>query len=244
MLICSFSGGKDSTAMLHLLMEQGRKPDKIYFFDTGWEFPAMYDHIKLVEKKLKVTIEIKRPPKPFLYYMLFEPTVKGGTGYGWPRLHARWCTGLKKSALNKDVPKDAVTAVGLAADETKRAEKAGMQKGKIFPLIEAGMTEADCLRFCYAEGYSWGGLYEEFQRVSCFCCPLQRIGDLQNLRERHSDLWKKMLQWDTVCENRTAYKNYKNKSVKGHDVWWNLAQWDAYFESEEEKRVSQEMLFK
>jgi 3'-phosphoadenosine 5'-phosphosulfate sulfotransferase (PAPS reductase)/FAD synthetase len=44
---CSFSGGKDSTAMLLMLIEKGCPLDRIIFFDTGWEFPQMYDHINM-----------------------------------------------------------------------------------------------------------------------------------------------------------------------------------------------------
>lgn len=43
--VASFSGGKDSTAMVLRLIKEGRPLDEIVFFDTGWEFPQMYDHI-------------------------------------------------------------------------------------------------------------------------------------------------------------------------------------------------------
>ncbi|GAI98610.1 unnamed protein product, partial [marine sediment metagenome] len=37
--IASFSGGKDSTAMLLRLIKEGWPLDEVVFFDTGWEFP-------------------------------------------------------------------------------------------------------------------------------------------------------------------------------------------------------------
>ena len=48
--IVSFSGGKDSTAMLLLMIEKGYKIDEIIFLDTGVEFPEMYEHIEKVKK--------------------------------------------------------------------------------------------------------------------------------------------------------------------------------------------------
>ena len=48
--IVSFSGGKDSTAMLLKMIEEDMKIDDIIFCDTGIEFPSMYDHIEKVEK--------------------------------------------------------------------------------------------------------------------------------------------------------------------------------------------------
>ena len=48
--VVSFSGGKDSTAMLLKMLEEGMQVDEIIFCDTGVEFPAMYDHIDKVEK--------------------------------------------------------------------------------------------------------------------------------------------------------------------------------------------------
>ena len=47
--IVSFSGGKDSTAML-LMMIENNKIDEIIFLDTTVEFPQMYEHIEKVEK--------------------------------------------------------------------------------------------------------------------------------------------------------------------------------------------------
>jgi len=45
MNIVSFSGGKDSTAMLLRMLELKMPVDKIVFADTGFEFPELYDYI-------------------------------------------------------------------------------------------------------------------------------------------------------------------------------------------------------
>ena len=47
--IVSFSGGKDSTAMLLRMIELNMQVDEIIFCDTGVEFPQMYDHLDRVE---------------------------------------------------------------------------------------------------------------------------------------------------------------------------------------------------
>ena len=42
--IVSFSGSKDSTAMLLHLLELGEPVDEVLFCDTTVEFPEMYTH--------------------------------------------------------------------------------------------------------------------------------------------------------------------------------------------------------
>lgn len=44
--IVQFSGGKDSTAMLNLMLEKGMQIDEVVFFDTGWEFDSVYQNIE------------------------------------------------------------------------------------------------------------------------------------------------------------------------------------------------------
>ena len=44
--VVSLSGGKDSTAMLLLMLERGWPIDAVLNADTGMEFPEMYEHLK------------------------------------------------------------------------------------------------------------------------------------------------------------------------------------------------------
>ena len=48
--VVSLSGGKDSTAMLLRMLEEGMPVDIILFCDTGMEFPGLYNHIDQLEK--------------------------------------------------------------------------------------------------------------------------------------------------------------------------------------------------
>ena len=48
--VVQFSGGKDSTAMLLMMLEKNMPIDDIIFCDTGKEFPQIYEHIEKMNK--------------------------------------------------------------------------------------------------------------------------------------------------------------------------------------------------
>lgn len=51
--IVQFSGGKDYTAMLDLMIKKDMQIDEVVFFDTGWEFDSVYANIHKHEQMLK-----------------------------------------------------------------------------------------------------------------------------------------------------------------------------------------------
>ena len=61
--VVSFSGGKDSTAMLLRMIELDYQIDEIVFADTLFEFPELSEYIKRVEKYIGRKITILRPAK-------------------------------------------------------------------------------------------------------------------------------------------------------------------------------------
>ena len=106
--IASVSFGKDSLAMLLMLIEKKWKLDEVVFYDTGMEFKAIYntrDKVKtlLKEKNIKYT-ELK-PTEPFSYKMLEKEVKKrNGTtqcGYGLCGGKCRWGTTDKNKAIEK-----------------------------------------------------------------------------------------------------------------------------------------------
>ena len=62
--VVSLSGGKDSTAMLLMLLERGESVADVVFFDTGWEFPAMYEHLEKLEAFTGLKITRLHPRMP------------------------------------------------------------------------------------------------------------------------------------------------------------------------------------
>ena len=98
--ILSFSGGKDSTFLLLELIRRKYPLDEVQFFDTGWEFPSMYEHIEKCKKICEengIRFVTLHPPKNFDYLMLEHITSRGNKGYSWCGGNSRW--GDRKSVV-------------------------------------------------------------------------------------------------------------------------------------------------
>lgn len=203
--VVSLSGGKDSTAMLLRMLELGMHVDEIIFCDTGVEFPQMYEHLDRVEQYTGRKITRLHAEHDFEYHLLKYQNDglkrRGRVGKSWPSAKIRWCTGVLKREVEKKYLSgraNVIRYIGIAADEPKRV------KDKRYPLVEWGWTESDCLEYCYSKGFDWGGLYEIFPRVSCWCCPLQRIENLRTLRHHFPELWARLGEWD-----RQTWREFK-----------------------------------
>jgi len=188
--IVSLSGGKDSTAMLLMMIEKKIKVDHIVFFDTGWEFPEMYIHIDKLEKYIGREIVRLKPKKPF-----DEMFIK----YGFASFNYRWCTGRKMNSINKFCRqnKPFTQWIGYGYDEVNRIKKT---MSYCYPLIDWKVTEEDALKYCIDKGFDWSGLYEKFRRVSCWCCPLQPRKELKALWLYFPDYWKKLIEMQEQCK--------------------------------------------
>lgn len=199
--VASISFGKDSLAMLLLLLERNTPLDEVIFYNSGMEFQAIYDirdRIKLVLEQRGVRFTEVKPDVPFLYNMLERPvnSKKNGfhLGYGWCGGPCRWGTKLKTRSLDGVALDADVHYVGIAADELKRLAK--LEPPKCSPLAKAGMTEADCLAFCYDRGFFWEEngvrLYDVLDRVSCWCCKNKNRKELKAIYRFLPEYWEKL----------------------------------------------------
>ncbi len=226
--IISFSGGKDSTAMLLKMIENNMKIDEIIMCDTGMEFPEMYVHIQKVQEYIQRPITILKAEKTFEYMMLEHKKRNGKIGYGWPDMRNRWCTAyLKKDVIRRYLNKykkqgyEVIEYHGIAADEVKRTFK-NKEKNIKYPLVEWNLTEKQCLEYCYSKKFNWSNLYENFKRVSCWCCPLKSLKELKALYIHHQDLWGKLKDMEERSFNkfRLDYSFEQLEEKFNKEIWW------------------------
>ena len=197
--IAFVSGGKDSVAMLHLMVEHGERPDTVVNYDPGVEFEATMNVLGRV-KSFAVSLGIEyvqlRPEHPFLYDMIEKPVrgrTDGTTGYSWCGGPCRWGTSGKREAFDrylKSLTEPYEECVGIAADERNRI------KDKRYPLVEYDISESEAIRYCRSLGYSWEengvDLYEILDRVSCWCCANKNLKEQRSIYNYLPDYWEKL----------------------------------------------------
>ncbi len=193
--------------MLLRLMEEDMPLDVVVFYNTGMEFKSIYDIrdkiIPILNDRGIEYVEL-HPDYPFLYSMLEKKVKyrwKDGYhyGYGWCGGSCRWATSQKVKAISRfrrSISEESIDYVGIAADEPERLDKEGTSNRR-FPLVEWGMTESDCLQYCYKNGYEWTEhsacgdveLYSILDRVSCWCCMNKNLKELRGIRKFLPEYW-------------------------------------------------------
>lgn len=207
--IVQFSGGKDSTAMLNIMLEKKMPIDEVVFFDTGWEFDSVYKNIedhRAIFENLGIKFTILKPKHTF-DYLAFEKEVhkRDGTvkkGYSWCGGLCRWGTTEKVRTL-ENYCKGSIEYVGLAHDEQQRICK--VRKGiKRYPLDDWKIAEADALAYCYEigceyieEGYR---LYDLLDRASCYCCGNKNLKELRNIYTKLPCYWDRLKQKQAMTD--------------------------------------------
>lgn len=193
--IVSLSGGKDSTALLLKMIEKKYPIDEVVFIDTGMEFQGMYEHLKLLRKRTLIPITYLTLDKPFIYYMLDHVKRNGEKGYKWCGRMCRWGTTKKQQVfaqyIRKKYNNNIVEYQGIAADEPDRLMKNLNKKWEVkYPLAKWGIIEQEALNYCYQQGYDWNGLYNDFDRVSCWCCWNKNLRELKSMYYYYPEIWK------------------------------------------------------
>lgn len=199
--IVSFSGGKDSTAMLIKMIENGMNVDEVVFADTTLEFPEMYEWIDKIEDYIGMKITRLSPKHSFddWFYGVFTSGKLKGRVRGFPYVIGPcwWSRDAKYNILTKNMGCGNFIYIGIAYDEVKRS-KAKQYKDKpnkyCFPLVDWKMSEQDC--FDYLKNIGLEHPLSDFDRTGCWLCPKQKINSLRILFNKYPDLWKKLKKYE------------------------------------------------
>lgn len=216
----SLGAGVQSTT-LALLAEAGElpRPDVAIFADTGWEPAAVYAQVDRLAAALsfpvlRVTAGNLRadsldPAHRYASVPYFVRNPDGSEGMG-----RRQCTSEYKldpirrkvrellGAAAPDfrrVPRGRVCEqwVGFSTDEIGRANSARDSAGVSYlttryPLLDLGMSRADCERFLHRQG--WGAT----AKSACVGCPFHGNAQWRDLRDNRPQEWADAVAFDAA----------------------------------------------
>lgn len=203
--------------MVLRILEEKLPLDEVIFFDTGMEFDSIYynrDKMKRLLAERKILFSELTSKNHFLFEMFVRPIKYRDPqskpypihyGYEWCGGRGiRWGTSGKLSVImnhyKEYYPNEEITEyVGIAFDEPGRVkDNYNYRNGviKTFPLIDWGMTENDCLIYCYDHGWNWDEngveLYSVLDRVSCWCCQNKNLKELKNIYMYLPEYWQRL----------------------------------------------------
>jgi len=213
--IISWSGGKDSTAMLLRMIEMGEQIDEIIFVDTGFEYPEMYEYIEKIKKYINPDITILKAGEELWDKWFYEKVTRGkykGMQRGFPFVvNPCWFSREAKiKPLQKIQQNVDIVCIGIAFDEQNRVRENNKFR---YPLIEWKWTEQDCAVYLEKKGMT-NPLYRHLTRTGCWLCPKQSKHSLYFLWKYHPNLWLKLKQY----EKDSPHGFKPNKTLNEYEI--------------------------
>ncbi len=187
-VILSYSGGKDSTSALIVLLKLMErisfKLHVAYIHMPYLESPENIKFIDQVSRRLNIEIEVVEPPRRIVLKRLMRD--------GLPYRRARWCTYLKVRMIRElekrydtdfEVYGDRVVEAGkrlkrLAKLASKRAFVIG---GKFRPTFT--LTLLDVVKLCRSHGIVHPDYLRGLPRVSCSYCPYKSLHEFSAISQ-------------------------------------------------------------
>ena len=214
--VISLGAGVQSTtlALMAARGEIGPMPDCAIFADTGWEPAHIYKHLDQLEALLPFPVIRARRDGPDLgehaIAIATNPVTRTASPPWFtenplgmlPRqcskeykvrvigLEVRKMLGLKPRQRG---PKEKVVEqwIGISSDEMQRM-KDSEQPFVLnrFPLIEAGMSRRDCLRWMAERQYP------KPAKSSCIFCPYRGDHQWRDMRDNQPEDWARAVDFD------------------------------------------------
>ena len=205
--IASLSYGKDSCAMLEVIKQHNMPLDRIVHVEIMatdtipadlppmMEFKAKAD--KIIKERYGIEVEHIHAPKSYEGYFYQTKTgraIRAGEIFGWPFMRkGSWCNNYLKTNCIKNIERNNVSYIGIAADEPNRFHS--LSDIKISPLVEHDITEKQARMICKSIDLL-SPIYTQSLRGGCWFCHNQPLGQFRLLRHQYPEYWELMLKWD------------------------------------------------
>ncbi len=197
--ILSLGAGVNSTALLHVIIDEGLPLDEVVMADTGAEKPETYDYVaKWIVPFLEsraipfVTVQAKES--------LIERCMRGHT---IPDRRYRWSTRDYKiqpiyKHLKPNLP--ATVYLGISFDEPDRVKDSLKERvTNNWPLGDRKRTRADCVKVIQSKGWP------EPVKSGCWFCPFTRLDGWRWLWKEHPRLFKQAME---IEQNGSKYPQF------------------------------------
>lgn len=183
MIVASYGGGTNSTAMLIGMVERGERCDHILFSDTGGEKPHTYEHNARFSDWLVAhglpPITVVRKAEFTLEQDCLTRKALPSIAYGFKSCSDHFKLRPQRKYLESIGIINPTKLIGFDCDEPQRAQPI---KGNRYPLIEWGWGRAECVEAIERAGLPLPG------KSACFFCPSSKKAEVMVLRRMYPDL--------------------------------------------------------
>ncbi|PCN51004.1 hypothetical protein B6U99_01680 [Candidatus Geothermarchaeota archaeon ex4572_27] len=221
-LMLSYSGGKDSTAALAVLLRlMERASFRLHVVHVHMPYIEPEDNVRFVEfaaRRLGVDIEVVEPSRAVMRRYLLEE--------GLPYRRGRWCTYLKTRPLKVRAKRGGVDILVIgdrALEAGKRFHRlmgrlvsGQLLKGKKLYII-APLTVVDVVSMAKECGVVHPDYLAGITRVSCYYCPYRSVFELMLVRPRLED--EGLVEEAMRREWRRWYSDIPWEDFKLHHLW-------------------------
>lgn len=205
--MASCSCGKDSVAMIELIIDHGLQLDEIVFAEVEKSFPQELEFMKFLIKRwedMGYKCTVLKTEDTWDNWFFGEVT-RGSAkskkrGFPLTAFPCWWSREAKFKILDEHM-KDGIRYIGIAADEPKRYHPEKRKEGYRYPLVDFQYTEIMCRKLCEERGVL-NPLYKYFKRLGCYLCPKQRRDSLKNLFLFFPDQWEELKYYAKMTVNK------------------------------------------
>lgn len=214
----SFSGGKDSLTTLDLTRSAVKNHIKVFFANTGIEFPETVDFARRFCRENNIELIEIRANDAFWNNL---------PSFGPPAKDFRWCCKICKLAPINSVMEECGNNKCLTIDGKRRFES--FTRSRIAPKEEnpfiPGQVSVFPIRnwraievwlYIYYRKLEYNPLYDEgFERVGCWLCPAELGAEYHRFSMLHPELFER---WNRYLSD-WAHENGLDDTYIKHGLW-------------------------